>query len=233
VTREEAEAALEVGWGASLDGARVVVDPQRTVDAAQHAAERIAAVAARAGRVALATGRPASLLTCYASIARALVSTDARIVDIGIFGPVAGGRALWWVDSVAAVTDGASLLADDGVAAGDDWLFAVGRPELVIADRGFAAAAVGAGIETVALADVDAVVLGVAARRGHPVRVVPVDEQRPPGAYAPLVGALVAALDSGPVDRSEPGESALATRLPHSTTHAPGAYAPPESGEEG
>jgi hypothetical protein len=233
VTREEGEAALDLVWGASLDSARIVIDPTRTVTAAARAAERIAAVAARGGRVAFATGRPASLLACYTGIARALAATDARVVDVGIFGPVAGGRSLWWVDSVAAVTDGASLLTDDGAASGDDWLFAIGRPELVVADRGFAAAAVAAGIETIALADVDAVVLGVAARREHPVRVVPVDEQRPPGAYAPLLAALVAGLDSSVPDPHEPDESALETRLPHSTTQAPGTYAPTPSGEEG
>src|SRR6185295_6420598 len=41
VTREEAETALEVVWGASVDGPRVVIDPERTVAAAARAAERI------------------------------------------------------------------------------------------------------------------------------------------------------------------------------------------------
>ena len=249
VTREEADAALAAIWGTSTGGARVVIDPEHTIDAAAHASVRLAEVAARGGRIAFATGRPASLLAGYCSIVAALGATDARIVDVGVFGPVAGSRSLWWVDSVAVVTDGASLLADDGGVCGDEWLFAVGRPDLVVADRGFAAAAVGAGLETIALADVDAVVLGVAARRQHPVRVVPVDEQRPPGAYGPLTRALTAGLrDPGgesPLDgregaaeearrgANELGESALGARGPHSTTPAPGAYADPESGEEG
>jgi hypothetical protein len=90
----------------------------------------------------------------------------------------------------------------------------VGRPEIVVADRGFAAAALGAGLETVAFADLDAAVLGVAARRDHPVRLVPLDERRPPEAYAPIVAVLTAP-------------------RPHSTTPAPDAYAAPESGGEG
>ena len=235
VTREEATAALEAVWGTSCDDPRVVIDPERTVAAVACASERLAATAARGGRIALATGRPASLLAPYCAIVAALAPTDARIVDVGVFGPVVGGRWLWWVDSVATVTDGASLLADDGVVSGDEWLFAVGRPDLVVADRGFAAAAIAAGIETIALADVDAVVLGVAARREHPVRVVPLDEQRPPGAYDPLVQALTAALaqTDAPHESSEGGESTLTARTPHSTTPAPGAYAAPESGEEG
>jgi len=234
VTREEASAALESVWGVAGDGARVTIDPERTIAAVEHASARLAAVAQRGGRVALATGRPASLLAVYCAVVAALGPTEARVVDVGVFGPVAGGRSLWWVDSVATVTDGASLLADDGSVCGDEWLFAVGRPELVVADRGFAAAAVAAGLETIAFGDVDAVVLGVAARREHPVAVVPLDDQRPPGAYDPLVRALVAGLD-GAVGRgpSAPGESTHPARTPHSTTPASGAYAAPESGEEG
>ena len=130
------------------------------------------------------------------------------MIDVGVFASDVGNRSLWWVDGVAVVTDGVSLLADLDGACADDWLFAVGRPDLVIADRGFAAAAVGAGLETIAFADVDAVILGVAARRDRPVRVIPVDEQRPPGAYEPLVEALTAGLlqDSaaeGPGERPE------------------------------
>jgi len=194
VTREEAEAALGAIWGADDSSARVVIDGERTSVAATRAAERLAAVASRGGRVALATARPASLLACYCGLAAALTSAGARVTDVGVFGPVTGNRSLWWVDAVAVVTDGVSLLADLDGACADDWLFAVGRPDLVVADRGFAAAAVGAGLETIAFADVDAVILGVAARRDRPVRVIPVDEQRPPGAYEPLVEALTAGL---------------------------------------
>ncbi len=116
------------------------------------------------------------------------------MIDVGVFALDTGNRSLWWVDGVAVATDGVNLLADLDGACADDWLFAVGRPDLVIADRGFAAAAVGAGLETIAFADVDAVILGVAARRDRPVRVIPVDEQRPPGAYKPLIEALTAGL---------------------------------------
>jgi hypothetical protein len=194
IPREEAEAALATIWGAGGHGPRVAIDPERTSVAITHAAERLTAVAARGGRIALATARPASLLACYCRLSGALAGVGAEIVDVGTFGPIAGNRSLWWVDTVAVVTDGESLLVDAGGQCGDDWLFAVGRPDLVVADRGFAAAAVGAGLETIALADLDAVVLGVAARRERPIRVVPLDEQRPPGSYDPLLSALTAGL---------------------------------------
>jgi hypothetical protein len=198
ITREEAEAALETVWGATGATARMTIDPERTTTAAARAGERLVAVARDQGRVALATGRPASLLSCYGAIADALDEAGARVVDLGAFGPFQGARSLWWVDGVAVVTDGANLLADDGIVTGDEWLFSVGRPDLLVCDRGFAAAGITAGIDTIALADLDAVVLGVAERRQRPVRVIPIDEQRPPGAYDPLVEALTGALEACP-----------------------------------
>jgi hypothetical protein len=198
ITREEAEDALQAVWGTDPTAARMTIEPDHTTDAIGRVAARLTEVARERGRVALATGRPASLLGCYAAIAAALDAAGARVVDLGAYGPFHGSRWLWWVDGVAVVTDGASLLADAGLGTGDEWLFAVGRPDLLVCDRGFAAAGVTAGIETIALADLDAVALGVAERRQHPVRVVPVDEQRPPGAYDPLVEALTAPLATGP-----------------------------------
>ena len=214
ITRDEAWVAIKEGWGYDGNAPRASIEPERTLAGASDAAVRLRAVAQRGGRVALATGRPASLLGAYRAIAAALADAGADVLACEAFGPFGAARSLWWVDGVAVVTDGASLLADDAIVAGVEWLFAVGRPDLVIADRGFAAAALGAGHETVAFADLDAAVLGVAALRDLPVRLLPLDEQRPPEAYGPIVAALTA-----------PG--------PHSTTPPPGTYADPTSGGEG
>jgi len=214
ISRDEAWAAIKEGWGYDGDAPRASIEPERTLAGASDAAVRLRAVASTGGRVALATGRPASLLGVYRALASTLTEAGADVLAYEAFGSFGAARSLWWLDGVAVVTDGASLLADDGTVAGDEWLFAVGRPDLVIADRGFAAAAIAAGHETVAFADLDAAVLGVAALRGLAVGLIPLDEQRPPEAYGPIVAALTA-----------PG--------PHSTTPAPGAYAGPESGGEG
>ena len=42
----------------------------------------------------------------------------------------------------------------------------------------------------VAFADLDAVALAVAAWQGRAIRIVPLDERRPPGAYAGLLDLL-------------------------------------------
>jgi hypothetical protein len=206
VSRDEAHDALRAIWGWEPGEARATIDPDRTLAALEVAAEHIDRVARQGGRVALATGRPASLLPVYRAVAahaRAIGAELARADEQRLEGP--GGRAVWWLDGVAAVTDGAALLRDDGPEAPAEWLFAIGRPDLVVADQAFAAAAAEAGHETIALADLDGLALGVAARRGRPVCVVPLQQGRPPNAYGAVVEAL-----TEPHAAPEPGHPHLA-----------------------
>jgi len=100
----------------------------------------------------------------------------------------AAGRDLWWIGGVAVLTDGSALLASDGAA--DDWLFAVGRPDLVVGDRAYAGSALRAGCEVVAWADLDAPALSLAAARGRRILVVPLDERRPAASYEVVEDAL-------------------------------------------
>jgi hypothetical protein len=55
----------------------------------------------------------------------------------------------------------------------------------------------------VAFADLDAVALAVAAWQGRALRLVPLDDRRPPGAYAGLLD-LLESLASAPVDLFAP-----------------------------
>lgn len=234
--RDEVWAAWAHSWGVETRDAAPTIAVDRTVLAAGIAAKQLAAVCAVGGSVALATGRPASMLRCYQELARHLEAAGATVLRSSAAGqdvePSSGRypRSVWWLGGVGVVTDGRSILADDGTTVADDWLFGVGRPDLVVADRGFAAAAVMGGLPTVAPADLDAVALAVAGRRGAPVTTVPLDCGRPPEAYGALVGLLIAHLGAlEPEVTGAPREE----RPPHSTTPAPGAYAAPESGGEG
>lgn len=192
VSRDEAYGALDAIWGWAGDSARATIDPARTLEAASVAADQLAAAAVPGAKVALATGRPAALLPLYRALASAVTAAGAELLG-GDQQAVEGAseQTLWWHDGVAVVSDGLSLLADDGLHAGPEWLFAVGRPKLVIADHGFAGAAIADGHQTIALADLDALALGVAARRGLPVCVVPLHDGRPPAAYEVVFECLV------------------------------------------
>ncbi|MFM8303445.1 MAG: phosphatase [Actinomycetota bacterium] len=205
-TADEVRAALAKTHGWDPAPRRAAIDPDATLTALAAAADRLRAAASGGARVAVATSRPASLLGLAQWVAGEVAGLGATVLA-STTAPVEGlgRRSLWWVGDVAVVTDGRSLLAHDGVPGGDDWLFAVGRPDLVAADRCFAGAALRAGVETIAWADLDAPALALAAARGRPVLVVPVDEQRP----APAYDAVIAVLEGppgppGPPDPPDP-----------------------------
>ncbi len=159
--------------------------------AAARAGTRLGAVTAAGGRVAFATAQPASLLPLYGTLARACRAGGASLLDADHSGPYRSGRSLWWHDGVAVATDGRQLCDERDDTAGDEWLFTVGRPSLAVADGVFAVAAIAAGLDTIAFADLDAPAPALAAARGRPVEVVTVASGRPPGAYLPVRDALL------------------------------------------
>jgi hypothetical protein len=185
-------------WGWNSDEPVVSIEPDRVLTGLVAARDRVVDVARRGGRILVATGRPASLLPLHQHLARLTLEAGGHLLDSGEAGPIAAaGRAsvrLWWLGGVAVLTDGDVLLADPGVEAIDELLFTVPFPDLVVADRGFAGGALRAGIEVVALADLDALALGVAASRGLPVTVVPMHERRPASAYTALEPLLTVPL---------------------------------------
>jgi hypothetical protein len=200
LTREQIAAAVELIYGWEGDGPRARIAPARTVDGFTVAVTRLLEVARGGGRLAFATTRPAALLQLYRRLAARAAAEGAEVLGgdetVG-FGPT--GRRIRWVDHVAVLTDGAALLADDGVEAAEEWLFTLAFPDLVIADHSYAGVASASGLEVVAFADLDAVALAVASWQGRAVRVVPLDDRRPPAAYAGLLD-LLESLASAPVD---------------------------------
>jgi hypothetical protein len=204
VTRERVAAAVEMIYGWEGDGPRARIAPARTIDGFTAAVIRVLEVARGGGRLALATARPAALLQLYRRLAARATAEGAAVLtgaETVAFGP--SGRRVRWVDQVAVLTDGASLLADDSVEAAEEWLFALARPDLVIADHTYAGVASASGLEVVAFADLDAVALAVAAWQGRALRLVPLDDRRPPAAYAGLLD-LLEVLASTPLDPFAP-----------------------------
>ena len=185
------EAAVAAVYGWDGDGPRARIAPTRTIDGFTAACARVLEVAYSGGRIAFATARPASLLPLYRRLVARAGAAGAEVLsadETSIIG--ASGRRVRWVDKVAVLTDGAALLGDDSIDAAHEWLFTLARPELVVCDRAYAGVALGEGLEVVAFADLDAVALAVAAWQGRAIRIVPLDERRPPGAYAGLLDLL-------------------------------------------
>ncbi|MFN8027073.1 MAG: phosphatase [Acidimicrobiia bacterium] len=204
-TYAQVEAAVAAVYGWEGDGPRARIAASSTVAGFDAAMARVLEVARAGGDLAFATARPASLLPLHCAIAASASAAGGKVLSARESGPIGtGGRRLRWLDDVAVVTDGVQLLGDDDVPAAEELLFTLSRPDLLVADRCFAGVALNAGIEVVAFADLDALALAVAAHRGRSVRVVPLDERRPPVAYQALRGRLAElAQADGPLDPAQ------------------------------
>jgi hypothetical protein len=178
------------------------IDPSATLAgilAHRHALARF--VAAGEGRVLLATGHPFALLAHYGALARALAAAGCAIVHPlegerdGLRTP--GGRpcSIRYLDHVAALFhDGAlhhthradymeALLDAAGGARGVD---------LVVADHGYAGAAVEAGIPTLSIADVNDPALPLAQARGRTDAVLLIDDGLDASVFTPVTEAMLA-----------------------------------------
>jgi hypothetical protein len=207
LSADDAWAAVSETYGATRGVA--TIDAARTLDATRRAATRIVEVAATGARIALATARPASLLTVQMAWARLAAAAGADVIDLPDFGPIrADGRTprwLRWIGAVAVVSDGRALCDTADGEAAREWIFAVPRPALVVADGPFAEVAWEAGVEVVALAGLDRPALAVASAREGRGLVVPLRTDRPARGYAPIE-ELIGDTPSSPEPVSDPME---------------------------
>ena len=189
VLLDDAWAAVEAVFGASTATPRI--DPNLTIAAARRAVARIVEVAGTGAHVALATSRPASLITFYLALARLARISGGEVPDDEDSSPLRvdgrSPRGLRWVDGVAVVTDGQSLCATRGPEAALEWIFLMSRPALVIADGPYADAALGAGIEVIVPAGLDHCSLAIGDDRDRRCLVIPMWTDRAPAAYRPLL----------------------------------------------
>ena len=177
------------------------IEPEGTLEGIRtHRRTLIEFLAAGGGRVLVATGHP-TLLRHYAAIVRALASAGCRVVrplelveDI-LVTPEGRRCSIGYVDGVAVLSyDGRehhthrSLYMEamlDALGAGDG-------VDLVIADHGYAGAAIEAGIETLSIADINDPGLPLAQARGRTTGVLLIDDGLDPGVFVPVTEAVLA-----------------------------------------
>ena len=95
-----------------------------------------------------------------------------------------------WVGPVGALGNGASLWHTHSAEPMRDILKELGTVDLVVADHGFAGAAIAAGIPTVAVMDTNDPALAVVARRGADLTIIPMDDNRPQNSYVAALEVL-------------------------------------------
>lgn len=171
------------------------IDPHLCADALDDAADRVASVAARRGSVMLATGHPTGLLALYIATAVALAEAGCSVITPAAERAVVVGgehRRIRYVAAVATMGTGADLLHTHSPEPMHRVLAEPQpRPDLVLADHGWAGAAAEAGIPTVGFADSNDPALFVGAAEGKVDVAVPLDDNVAPAAYAPVAAYLV------------------------------------------
>ncbi|MDQ4108562.1 MAG: phosphatase [Actinomycetota bacterium] len=174
------------------------IDAGAVLDACEAMGERLAEAARRRERVLFATGHPGDLDPLYVSIAELAAARGARIVRPaeGVsWSDVRAGHdwTIAYHGAVGMVTDGTRPRHTHRPEAMQRML-EEDRPDLVVADHGFAGAAIEAGVETLSIADVNDPALIVAKAQGRTEVVVVLDDHVPPEAYWPCLQAIAGSL---------------------------------------
>ena len=171
----------------------VHIRPEPIIDSCGVLGRRLALAAFDGERVLIATGHPGGLDLLYRELERLLLANGAQVIR-----PADGAS---WRDprldhdwSIGYLS-GVGMLTDGRVPRHTHWpdamhrMLAEERPDLVLADHGFAGAAIEAGIETISVADVNDPALLVARAQGRTEVVVVMDDHVAPLDYWPCFQA--------------------------------------------
>ncbi|WP_049559474.1 phosphatase [Nonomuraea sp. SBT364] len=175
------------------------IDPERTIDALDAMADRIAATLSQESpRVLFATGHPTGLLAVHLPLARLAAERGAVLLAPAEGWTYSGSgfgrpRRIRYLGDVAMLDDKGAFVHTHDAAPMEHMLAELGedRPDLVIADHGWAGAAGEAGVPTVAFADSNDPGLFAGEAEGKIDVVVPLDDNVLPRYYAPLTERLV------------------------------------------
>jgi hypothetical protein len=194
VTFEEAYEAVTRQTGHPPDreetSGRGCIDPTRTAAELVEAGERVRAVAEAGGSFVFATGHPGALLSYYLGFAEWIGELGGEVLTARTTGRYNKNSILDWVGPVGTLGNGASLLHTHDAGPMRDLLRELDGADVVVADHGFAGAAIAAGIPAVAVMDTNDPALAVVAQRGADLTVVPMDDNRPLNSYAPALEVL-------------------------------------------
>ena len=197
-------AIVEAGAGAPIDHDErfgpVDIRPEPVLDGCDAWGERLHLATQRNETVVLATGHPIGLGLFYHRLDGWLREHGARVEAPahGVHWREAPMPHDWFIDHWGGV----GMLTDGREPRHTHWPDAMHRmlaeltPDLVLADHGFAGAAIEAGIETLSIADVNDPALLVAQAQGRTEHVLVMDDHVDPAAYWPCFQAIAARWDS-------------------------------------
>jgi hypothetical protein len=177
-----------------------VIDPDLVCDALEELGTRLARAVTRGERMLVATGHPTGLLPMYMALARAMVAGGVKLetplddARLTVPGEPGHRRRIRYLDGVAVLCAGADVIHTHDSWPMDALLDEVESPDLVLADHGWAGAAIARGIEVVCFTDVNDPAIAVAKADGLVDIVVPCDDNLSPVSYEPVRDYLLSQL---------------------------------------
>lgn len=166
------------------------IEPELTMRGIVAAAQRLGRAAATGTTLLIATGHPTGLLLHHIRVADAYRAAGGKLLllreDEALpLGRRTGHAEVLYVGGVGCFADWGNLKHTHSSDAMEALLEAQPWPELILADHGFAGAAIERGIPTIAVMDVNDHALAIAWAKGKDVTIVPMDDNRPPRLYEP------------------------------------------------
>ncbi len=170
------------------------IDTNLTAQRLNEMMEAIEDTIIHGGQIVLATSHPGSLLTYYLRLAQAIVARGGTLASTSAPVLIAPYRWIDSVDGVHVLTDEGGLLHSHDSAGFEIFLSKLPQePELVIADHGYAGAAINRNIKTIAIHDVDDPGIPVAAYLGCDVLAIPMNDNQLNQPTAAVIDAVLAA----------------------------------------
>ena len=165
------------------------MDPDKTIDGIVRAARRLAESARRGDLLLAATGHPTGLLEHHIRVVDGYRRAGGKVLRLREDEDLSNRK---WRHDEVRYTGGVGCLADWGQLRHthssetmEMLLEAQPWPDVVLADHGFAGAAIERGVPTIAVMDINDPALAVAWAEHRDVVIVPMDDNRLPRLYEP------------------------------------------------
>lgn len=177
------------------------IDPDLTIAGIIAAAERLRDFARQGATALVVTGHPTGMLEHHMRVADQYSAAGGKILrpredEVLPIGGRGRTREVRYTGRVGCLADWGQLLHTHKSDAMEALLEEQPWPDVVLADHGFAGAAIERGIPTIAVMDINDHALAVAHAQGRDVTIVPMDDNRLPYLYEPswtLFGEIIGA----------------------------------------
>ena len=166
-----------------------MINPERTATQLHHGLTTLLEAAKAGKTIALATGHPGSMMETYRWVGELITAAGGKMWTIETHYKAPHGHYLDQIGGVTTLSDEGSLMHSHD-SDGLEELLSAAPPDMLLADHGYAAAGVNAGIPTVAFYDTDDPALPIAATITPSLIHIPMNDNQTNGLTAQAIRAF-------------------------------------------